>query len=456
MAPSNVLKSWLTTPDKKQLLAPQKDLLFPAEGAKKAAVLDTSIITVDKGKTYQTMNGFGAALTDSSAYLLAKAMPEAARERLLHDLFDPKTGIGFSVVRVPMGASDFSSRGSYTYHDLAPGETDPILSRFSIAPEREYTLPLLRRIRQINPQVTVMASPWSAPAWMKTNKKLNGGWLDWPAYQAFARYFVRFVEEYRREGVPVAYVTVQNEPRHETDGYPSMRMEPRDQARFVRDYLGPAFEKAKLNTRILAWDHNWDAPEYPLEVLSDAGARRYIAGVAWHAYAGEPSAQEKVRTAYPDKETHFTESSGGDWAKDFGGNLRWDTTNLIIASTRYGAQSILKWNLLLDENHGPTNGGCSDCRGIVTLNRKTGEVTRNEEFYAFGHASQFVRVGAKRVESSQMPDLPTVAFRNKDGQTALVACSTGKSEKRFTLRSGNRAAPVTIPAGSVLTLVWQE
>jgi glucosylceramidase len=449
---SGIVRSWLTTPDRKALLAPQPDQRFvPAPEVLPEGV----VIRVDEVRTYQTIDGFGAALTDSSAWLLMRAMPEAARETLLNDLFDPKSGNGFSVLRLPMGASDFAVHGSYTYDDLPPGETeDPELRRFSIAHDREYILPCLRRIRQINPAFKVMASPWSAPAWMKTSRKLNGGWLDWPAYAAYARYFVRFVQAYEAEGVPVYAVTVQNEPRHETDTYPSMRMEPRDQARFVREHLGPAFTQAGLRTKILIWDHNWDEPEYPLEVLADAGARRYIAGTAFHGYGGDVSAQAKVRDAYPNKEIHFTESSGGDFAPDFGGNLRWDVTNLIIGATRYGAKTVLKWNLVLDENHGPTNGGCKDCRGIVTLNRKTGEVTRSEEFYAFGHASRCVRPGAQRIETSALPDLPNVAFRNPDGTFALVACNPKPVPVSFALRWRDGAVNATLPPGAVMTFTW--
>jgi glucosylceramidase len=446
----DTVRAWVTTPDRRLLLAP---LTVTVGGA--GASSPDDVITVDETKVFQPMLGFGAALTDSSAFLL-NGMPEKDREALLRDLFDPKQGIGFSVLRVPMGASDFSSRGNYTYNDLPAGETDPEQKRFSIEPDKAYILPLLRRIRRINPALKVIASPWSAPAWMKTGRKLNGGWLDWPAYPAFARYFVRFVKAYAAEGVPVEYITVQNEPRNERDSYPTMRMEPHDQARFVKDHLGPAFAEAGIKTKILVWDHNWDAPDYPLAVLSDAAARRYIAGVAWHAYGGEPTAQAKIRDAYPAMEQHFTESSGGDWAKDFGGNMRWDITNLMVGSVRYGARSVLKWNLVLDENHGPTNGGCTDCRGIVTLNRKTGQVTRNEEYYAFGHASRFVRPGAKVLGSTTVADLPNVAFRNPDGSRVLVLSNNraAAGARDIQIRSRQTTMSMALPPGAIATLRW--
>ncbi len=273
---------FVTTPDKKSLHAPVQTTTGTAGSRVN--------ILVGESRPQQTMRGFGASLTDSSAFLLSLLSP-AKLDAVLRDLFDTRAGgIGFSVLRVPMGASDFTHRGNYTYNDLPPGETDHEQKRFSIQPDEAYILPLLRRIRQINPALTVMASPWSAPAWMKTSKNMNGGWLDWSCYAAYARYFVRFIEAYAKAGVRVDYVTLQNEPRLERDSYPTMRMEPGDQSRFVCEHLGPAFRKARIATKILVWDHNWDAPDFPMEVLKDPGARSDIAGVAWHAYAGKPEA----------------------------------------------------------------------------------------------------------------------------------------------------------------------
>lgn len=439
-------RAWVTTPDRTSLLseceiAPSS----PSGGIASIEVLDAH--------TDQPMDGFGAALTDSSAWLISR-LPTEKREELLRDLFHPTQGIGLSVLRVPMGASDFAVNGSYTYHDLPPGVKDPELARFTVAHDRAYILPLLRRIRQINPNVKIIASPWTAPAWMKTSRAFNGGWLDWPAYAVYARYFVKFLQAYRAAGVPVWAVTVQNEPRNENRSYPTMRMEPRDEARFIRDHLGPALEQGRLGTKIFAWDHNWDQPEYPLEVLKDPGARRYIAGVAWHAYAGEPGAQTTVRNAYPDKEVHFTESSGGEWATDFGGNLRWDIEKLIVGATRNGARTVLKWNLALDENHGPTNGGCTNCRGIVTIDSRTGAITRNEEYYALGHASRFVRPGARRIESRLTPGVPNVAFRNTDNSHVVIACNAGSAARGIRVRAKSADLTMTLPAGAVATLKW--
>jgi glucosylceramidase len=441
--------AFVTTPDRKMLHAPIRPL---GEGGNGSDVT----IAVDESRSLQTVRGFGAALTDSSAYLLSR-LPAGKRDAALRDLFSTADGgVGFSVLRVPMGASDFTPRGNYTYNDLPPGETDHEQKRFSIKPDEAYILPLLRQIRKINPALTIMASPWSAPAWMKTSKNINGGWLDWPAYAAYARYFVRFVQAYQKAGVPVHYVTLQNEPRLERDSYPTMRMEPGDQARFVREHLGPAFRKAGIKTKILVWDHNWDVPDYPMEVLKDAAARPYIAGVAWHAYAGKPEAQEIVRRAHPNMETHFTESSGGEFAPDFGGNVRWDVATLIVGATKYGASTVLKWNLALDPEHGPRNGGCNDCRGVITINPATGAVKKNEEYYAFGHASRWVRPGAVRLETNDANSFPGAAFRNRNGSLVFVGANGDTARPRTLILKSGKRLPVTVsvPAGAAVTVVY--
>jgi glucosylceramidase len=265
---------------------------------------------------------------------------------------------------------------------------------------------------------------------------------------------VKFIGAYRKEGVPIWAITVQNEPRHETDSYPSMRMEPRDQARFIKDHLGPALASAGLFTKIFAWDHNWDGVDFPLEVLADAGARKHIDGVAFHGYGGKPDAQERIRQALPDQEIHFTESSGGAWATDFGGNIRWDTENLLVGSVRHGSQSVLKWNLALNEKYGPTNGGCNNCRGIVTIHSETGAVTRNEEYYAFGHSSKFVRPGARRIASTDGQGIANVAFRNPDGSRVWVACNAMGAAKTVTLRWRGSALTLRMAPGSLYTLRW--
>jgi glucosylceramidase len=440
---------YVTTGDRAKLLTREPDVHFADSGS-----VATVTIDVDPGVTYQAMVGFGAALTDASAWLIQTKLTPPQREALLQELFGRDPGAGFSFVRLDMGASDFSLR-HYSYDDLPAGATDPTLANFSIAADAE-TIAILKRALAINPQLKVMASPWSAPAWMKTTTSLIKGTLRSDAYAPFAEYFRRFIEAYAAEGLPIYAITVQNEPHYEPDNYPGMRLDPTQRARFVGEHLGPLFERRGIPTRILEWDHNWDEPGSPLRMLGDSTARRYVSGVAWHCYGGDVSAQSVVRDAYPEKDVFFTECSGGDWAPGFSDNLVWTVRNLIIGATRHWARGVLMWNLALDENHGPHTGGCGDCRGIVTINSSNGAVTQNEEYYAFAHASRFVRPGARRIAStSGIQDIESVAFLNTDdGSKVLVIVNTSAQERMFAVRSAGRTFRYALPSGTVATFRW--
>lgn len=442
---------WLTTPSGSTLLSRDADVSFDSGPAP-----SLTTIAVDTAVTYQQVVGFGAAITDASAWLIQNRLTPAQREALLQDLFGRNPGIGLSFTRLTMGASDFSLR-HYSYDDLSPGETDPALARFSIEPNRADVLPLVKRAQAINPQLKVMASPWSAPGWMKTSGSLIQGTLLPDAYGPFAEYFRRYIEAYAAEGVPIYAITVQNEPHYEPANYPGMRFEPPARARFVGQSLGPLFASAGIQTLILDWDHNWDEYQSPLQVLADDRARSYIAGVAWHCYGGDVSAQSLVHDAYPDKDAYFTECSGGEWAPNFADNLKWFVRTLIIGSTRGWAKGVLLWNLTLDEQHGPHTGGCGDCRGVVTINSTTGTVTRNVEYYALGHASRFVRPGAHRVAStSGVEGLENVAFQNSDdGSKALIIVNTAVAERSFAVRWAGQSLRYTLSPGSVATLLWR-
>ena len=439
---------WVTTGDQTRLLSREPDLAFATTD-----VAGLPTIVVDDTMRYQEMVGFGAAISDAAALNINRLAPER-RDALLRDLFDPDSGIGLNFTRLTIGASDFSAR-HYSFDDMPPGANDVALARFSIEPNRADVLPVVRRALAINPQLKVMASPWSAPGWMKTSGRLIGGTLRPEAYDEFAEYLRRYVEAYAAEGVPIYALTVQNEPHFEPKDYPGMRLEPPARQRFVGRYLGPLFARHQITTLIFDWDHNWDEPESPLRVLADSVARRYIAGVAWHCYGGDVSAQSKVHDAYPAVDTYFTECSGGEWATSFGDNLVWNVRTLIIGATRNWARGVLLWNLALDELHGPYTGGCGNCRGVVTINSQTGAVTRNVEYYALAHASRFVRPGARRIEStSGIAGLESVAFRNPDGSLALIVVNTEPADRRFVVRRADRALVYILPAGAVATLRW--
>jgi len=441
---------WLTTGDQRRLLSREADVAFTRRNTAGGGL---PTISVDDTAMFQEMVGFGAAITDAAALNINRLAPDA-REALLRELFDPDSGIGLSFTRLTIGASDFSPR-QYSLDDVPPGQRDPGLARFSIEPNRADVLPIVQRALAINPQLKIMASPWSAPGWMKTSGSLVRGTL-WPnAYGIFANYLLRYVEAYDSLGVPIYALTVQNEPHFEPTNYPGMRLEPPDRARFIGQNLGPLFARHQTATLILEWDHNWDEPNSPLRVLGDSVARRYIAGVAWHCYAGDVSAQSQVHDSFPTKDAYFTECSGGDWAPDFAGSLQWNVRTLIIGATRNWARGVLLWNLALDELHGPYNGGCTNCRGVVTINSLSGSVTRNVEYYALGHASRFVRPGARRIGStSGVAGLESVAFRNPDSSRVLIVVNTDAADRRFAVRWAGKTLEYLLPAGAVATLRW--
>ncbi len=442
---------WLTTGTGSKLLSREADVHFDS-GIPPATLLR---IVVDEGTTYQEMVGFGAAITDASAWLIQNKLAPAQREALLQELFGRNPGIGLSFTRLTMGASDFSLH-QYSYDDMPPGQTDSSLAHFSIDSNRAYLLPVVQRALTINPQLKIMASPWSPPGWMKTTGSLIQGTLRPEAYEPLAEYFRRYIEAYSAEGVPIYAITVQNEPHYEPPTYPGMRLEPPARATFDGQYLGPLFARSGIGTLILDWDHNWDEYQSPLQVLADSAAPRYIAGVAWHCYGGDVSAQTLVHDAHSDKDAYFTECSGGEWAPNFADNLKWFTQTLIIGATRGWAKGVLLWNLALDENHGPHTGGCGDCRGVVTITSASGAVTRNVEYYALAHASRFVRPGARRIAStSGTAGLESVAFRNSDdGSKALIVVNTEVQDRAFTVLWGNQSFRYTLPAGAVVTFFW--
>lgn len=442
-------KVWLTTGDQSSLLAQQNDIAITLPK-------DNPSITIDTTTTFQEIEGFGAALTGSSAYLINRKMSASQRSSLLKSLFNATDGIGISYVRMTIGASDFSL-SDYTYDDMPAGQTDYALDNFTIEKDKEDVVPVFKQIVAIAPSIKVMGSPWSPPAWMKTSGSLKGGKLKTDAYESYAQYFIKYIKAFAVEGITIDAVTPQNEPLYSTATYPCMDMPATDQLAFIKNNLGPAFKVAAIKTKIIAYDHNWDVPSYPISILNDAEAASYIAGSAFHAYGGDVSAMTAVHNTSPSKGLYFTEISGGDWAPDFGGNLQWLTSNIFIGTTKNWSKNALLWNLALDENDGPTNNGCTNCRGVVTINAGSGSVTKNVEYYAMGHFSKFVRPGAHRVASTAFDKslaLDNVAFMNVDGSKVLVVLNAGDSQQTFSAAAGTKQFTYTIPGRSVATIVW--
>ncbi len=444
-----MVQVWVTTADKSKLLSHEADISLTSVESQPVSIV------VEPDKQYQEMVGFGASITDASAWLIQTKLPADRRSDLLQELFNPESGLGLSFTRLTIGASDFS-RHHYSLDDMPAGLKNFALTRFSIEPNRFDVIPTVKEALSINPNLHVMASPWSAPGWMKTSDSLIKGSLLPEAYETFSEYLLRFVAAYTDEGIPIFALTLQNEPHFEPGDYPGMRLEAPARAKIIGDYLGPKLVARGFDTKILDWDHNWDEPNSPMEVLNSATARPYLSGVAWHCYAGNVTAQAVVHQADPELDAYMTECSGGEWAPLNNDALLWVTRNLIIGSTRNWASGVLLWNLALDENHGPHLGGCTNCRGVVTINSVSGTITRNAEYYALAHASRFVHSGAKRIESSTLESLDTVAFFNPaDESIVLIAANPGGNSQNFQVINKDKAFRYSLPARSVGTFIWK-
>ncbi|MEU3840683.1 ricin-type beta-trefoil lectin domain protein [Streptomyces sp. NPDC028635] len=449
--------AWLTTTDDSggrhvvRGLEPQTPFAFQAGTGGSG-----ENITVDENTRYQTFTGGGASFTDTAAWLMnsSGALSAATRDATMRKLFSPTDGIGLSFLRNPMGASDLARYG-YTYDDVPAGQTDPSLSRFSIAHDLADVVPLTRQALQLNPLLTVMASPWTAPAWMKDSGQLNGGWLKAEDYGAYASYFVKYLQAYRDQGVPVSYVTAQNEPTC-CSGYPSMSWNASGLAYFTKNELLPRLQSAGLATKVLAHDWNWDTYDaYAAQTVDDAAVRTHpnFGGIAWHGYGGDIAKQTAVHNQYPQLDAFGTEHSGGTWIAN---QQREDLLN-IVDYTRNWAKSVTKWSLAVDQNMGPHNGGCGTCTGLVTVHdgdARSGQVDYTVEYYDMGHLTKFVRPGAQRIASTASSALPNVAWRNPDGSKALIAYNDSASPRTVTINWGSQHATYSLPGKTSATFTW--
>jgi glucosylceramidase len=411
-------------------------------------------ITVDDSVKYQQIDGFGASLTDSSAWLISQKLTAQQRHELLQMLFDRKKGIGLSMLRQPMGASDFALK-DYTYDDMPQGQTDSDMKHFSIDHDREQIIPILREALALNANLRIIASPWSPPGWMKTSGSMIQGTLLSSAYAPLAKYFARFVHAYEASGVPIFAVTPQNEPLNIPNDYPGMGMSADEQAKFIRDNLGPSFRAGGIKAKILTFDHNWDLIDFPIKVLSDAQAATFIPGIAIHCYGGSPTAQTELHNRFPDKDIWLTECSGGEWQK---GRLLEEQIRLIIAATRNWAKGVILWNLALNQNHEPFLGGCKTCRAVVTIDNSVSpsRIMPTVDFTALGHASKFVAPGAFRIDSStfEQDRLESVAFRNPDGSIVVIVLNGGTTAATFNLSWKGKYASYHLEPASVATFRW--
>lgn len=436
-----------TTLDKQKLLTPDtlevQQFTEPQDGA---------VIVLDTATTYQEMDGFGFTLTGGSA-LNIQQMSEDARGALLQELFgNGRDDISISYLRLSIGGSDLDEY-PWSYLDLPQGETDPELEGFSLAYDTLYLIPTLREILKISPHIKIMGSPWSPPAWMKDNKDTRGGSLLPEYYPAYAQYFVKYIEAMERHGIPVDAVTVQNEPLHPGNN-PSLYMPAEAQAGFIKNHLGPAFEAAGIETRIIVYDHNADRPDYPIQILNDPEAAKYIDGSAFHLYGGEIQALSQVHEAHPNKNLYFTEQwigAPGNFREDFS----WHISQLMIGAPNNWCKVVLQWNLAADENQDPhtDRGGCDRCLGGITINGDT--VTRNPAYYIVAQNSKFIPPGSLRIGSSPVPNLGHVAYTTPEGKKVVLLQNQSDTVQVARVALNDKAVDVTLQAGEVGTLVWE-
>ncbi|RZM18495.1 MAG: glucan endo-1,6-beta-glucosidase, partial [Pedobacter sp.] len=423
---------WMTTANQSSLLQQQSNRTFAAD-----AGTNSHTITVDENNTYQSMDGFGFTLTQGSAQVI-KGLATTQQNNLLNELFG-SNGIGISAIRISIGASDLSTY-SYSYRDGAS---------FSLAgPDLTDLIPMIKKIQAINPGIKILATPWSAPRWMKTNGSWIGGSLNANNYGDYATYFLDYLNAMRAQGIEIWGITPQNEPEN-PHSEPSMLMTANEQLNFINNHLGPRIRNAGYQTKIIGFDHNCDNTSYPITV---ANGSSYVDGTAFHLYLGDISAMSTVKNA-TNKNVYFTEqwtSSTGS----FGGDLSWHTQFITIGSTRNWAKAVFEWNLANNTSMGPrTPGGCSQCLGAITINNST-SYTRNVAYYIIGHLSKFVKPGASRIASNVTNGIQSVAFKNSDGTKVLLAQNTSGSSITFKVKWGNQSFSYPLPAGAVATFKW--
>lgn len=452
------VKWWLTSADLQYKLSEQASLQF--KQSDKQLEPSASAIVVDEGRKYQTILGLGTSLEHSTCFNLSQLSPQQ-RAEVLERLFDPQKGIGINLSRICIGTPDFTSEPWYSYDDVPVSEKDTQLARFSIDKDRRYVLPILKQVHAAYPDVLFFASPWSPPGWMKSTGNMIGGRLLPEYYETYAQYFVRFLLAYHAEGIPIYAVTVQNEPgvdRSQDEPkwhYPSCRYTGDEEREFIKRHLGPAFAKAGLTTKIWSYDHNFNtAPslegddpglEYPRAVLNDSEAARYVAGVAFHGYAGKPSGMSQSLHEFPHVPVHFTE---GSVFGPKGGRL-------LIEYFQNGASSYNGWVTMLDEAGKPNNGPFPASRTCITLNRQKGDVTYHYDYYQYGHFFRFIYRGGVRIEASGGDSkLAAVAVRNPNGQIATVVVNSGSEPRNMSVLWHSLQAMAMLPAKCIATFTW--
>lgn len=458
---------YLTSADKANTMRHDSVALVPVSSVKDA----NNVIKINPEVKFQTMDGFGAAITGSTADNLLK-MTDEDRKQLLKETFHPVDGNGYSYIRISLGASDFSL-DEYTYCDT------PGIENFAIHEyDKRDLFPILKEIKEINPDVKIMASPWSPPKWMKVenldNMKPYDSWtsgqLNPKYYQDYATYFVKYIEAMKAEGITIDAITIQNEPLNRGNSM-SLFMTWQEQRDFVRDALGPAFEKNGIDTKIIVYDHNYDydhfKPEsqdqihYPARIYEDSLAAKYIDGAAYHAYGGDKEELLYIHENRPDKNLYFTEMSIGMWddGYTFENDLLWNMREVCIGSINNYNKAVIMWNFMLDDKFGPFRpGGCDICLGAITISAddyKTMEF--NSHYYTMAHLAKVIKPNAYRIESTgnTVEGVYYTAFENPDKSYALVLLNETDANQTITVELGTKAFEYTVLAKSVISCSWK-
>jgi glucosylceramidase len=411
-----------------------------------AKPLDNAIV-LDPGTKFQEMLGFGAAFTDAACYTFNRlAVP--AREELFHELFHP-TQLSLNLCRTCIGASDYSTE-VFSYDE---GEPDPDLKRFSISHDQSYVLPMLREARKANPDLFLFSSPWSPPGWMKAGSSMLGGSMRQRYFAPYAQYFLKFLQAYAAEGVPIQAVTVQNEVDTDQDGrMPACSWPQEYEIGFVKNHLGPVLQQNGLSTRIWILDHNYNLWGRAVAELDDPDLRKFSNAIAFHGYVGSPEMMSKAHEAHPGTQMYWTEGGPDFTAPDYATDwANWGKT--YTQAIRNWCQGITGWNLALDEKGRP-NIGPFPCGGMVTIHSQTKEIVRSGQYWAFAHFSRNVRRGSRRFQSEcKVPGIEQVAFENPDGQKVLVISNVGDA-RTVGLRQAGKVADLPLTPNSVVTVMW--
>ena len=424
-------------------------------------------IALHPNQRYQTMDGFGAAVTGSSAYNLLKMTPDD-RTKFLKETFSPTEGMGHSYIRIAIGCSDFSLNEYTCWDDKDAG--------FALtSEENNYVIPVLKEILAINPTLKILGSPWTCPRWMKVDNLNNmrpfnswtSGQLNPDYYQDYADYFVKWIQAFAAEGIDIYSVTPQNEPLNRGNSA-SLFMGWSEQRDFVRDAMLPKFKAAGLKTKIYLFDHNYnydnmaDQREYPVKIYDAGVTDDLVSGAAYHNYGGGKDELIKIHNKYPNKELIFTETSIGTWndGQNLAIRLMDDMREVALGTVNNWCRAVIVWNLMLDSDRGPNrHGGCQTCYGAVDINKANyRDIRRNSHYYIIGHLSSVVKPGATRIGSTESVATGLIysAFENTDGTYALVVLNDTEDNKeiRITDNDGAKSFVHTIPRKSVVSYRW--